>query len=234
MRRVLNVLFPILLMASTATAHGLLWVSGDHGNTLMVGHPKDSEHHGSAAVPLSSGLVTRLETCDEEGAWRYRGSPPRGPLVIEPVAASLVEVDFGWWSIGAQGVTAEPPVRAEGVLESRHTLETLKELYRPFPGWNSPFGQGLEITPLMDPFTLSQGDRFTVLVSLDGRPLEGLRVIHDGVARGRTDLAGQIRLRVRHPGWQEIVTTLYDDQPGPLHASVMHTTQLNFHVEDQE
>ena len=43
MRRVMNVLFPILLMASTATAHGLLWVSGDRGNTLMVGHPKDSE-----------------------------------------------------------------------------------------------------------------------------------------------------------------------------------------------
>lgn len=71
-----------------------------------------------------------------------------------------------------------------------------------------PAGQGLEITPLRDPLTLGSGDKLSLLVTDDGRPVAGLPVAYGDDTRGVSGADGRIAIRLRHPGVQLITTTL--------------------------
>lgn len=109
-------------------------------------------------------------------------------------AMSVVMYDFGYWSFTQKQHFNKPRNEISGaIFDSRKNIKFGKTIF----AWNEtfakPVGLKLEMTPLQNPLKLKEGDKLKVLITLDGKPFDGVGfedqvddlddvVIKDGVA----------------------------------------------------
>jgi nickel transport protein len=213
-----------------ALAHGLFWNSGAAGDTLMVGHPASAGHGGQANHALSPDLISSAQVFLE--TWRELDLQELEHLIIPVDAhAARVQVDWGWWVKTYEGSRPAHPDSTTGVLQAWHTRETLlllQDSQQPVPRAS---GEGLEIVPDSELDQARPGDKVTFMVLLEGEPVPDATVYHQGKIRGTTDSKGNIRLKLRHPGPQQVRAGLR--QPVPDHPSreFIFNAQLDFNLE---
>lgn len=115
-------------------------------------------------------------------------------------------------------------------IKSWLSYESVKRI----DGWDAklarPLTQGLEITPLDDPLRLHEGEKVRLVVTFEGRPIEGAAVAYDGKPRGATGADGRINIRIRHAGFQIIQASLTLPSAAPEADEVVHTANLNFEL----
>lgn len=197
-----------LLLPLPLFAHDLWFEPEGDDFILLLGH-RHSGHGGADTLTYDASRITATRCVDTRGkvseARPRAGSPARfsGPCAV-------LQADYvsGYWTKTAWETKNVPKTGISGVLRSWHSAESVKRIGQWIPAAGKPLGQGLEITPLRDPFSLKPGDKLNVLVTLDGKPLSGVPVAYGDDTRGVSAPDGRIAIRLRHEGTQLITTTL--------------------------
>ncbi|MGH9365649.1 MAG: DUF4198 domain-containing protein [Thermoanaerobaculia bacterium] len=97
--------------------------------------------------------------------------------------------------------------------------------------WKEPVGMAFEIVPEQDPTALSSGDRLTVQLLKDGKPLPDFPVglvaakAKDGSIQ-KTDTQGRVSLQLDRPGWWLLRATQIERSSKPELDWESHFTTL--------
>jgi len=197
----------LMLFATGATAHDLWFAAEGKDYLLLQGH-RHSGHGGADTIDYDGHRVSRSLCLDATGQARPASVTTGAPVRFAgPCAVLQADYVSGYWTKTAWETKNVPKTGIAGVLRSWHSAESVKRLEQWIPAAGKPLGQGLEITPLRDPFQLKPGDKLSVLVSVDGKPQAGLPVAYGDDTRGVSGPDGQIAIRLRHDGTQLITTT---------------------------
>lgn len=201
-------LFLFLCCSSFAWAHDL-WLEPDGSELVLLQGHRHSAHAGAETVPYDAARVVGARCVDGEGRQRALTVPAGSPVRL-PGGCAVLQAQYvsGYWTKTAWETRNVPKTGMSGVLRSWHAADSVKRIGRWLPAAGQPLGQGLEITPLRDPLTLVSGDKLSLLVTDDGKPVAGLPVAYGDDTRGVTGADGRIAIRLRHPGVQLISTTL--------------------------
>lgn len=197
-------LAPLLfaLFTGSVQAHELWLERQGERWTLKQGH-QHGGHAGEKSVPYAAGFVRVARCLDAGGATRPLAIASPSPWTASGACAALhVEVSSGYWSKTPWETKNAPKNETPGALKSWLSRDTL--LFIDNRTAIRPHGEGLEILPEGDPFALKPGDKLVVRVTQDGKPLAGAPVAYRGHARGATDSAGRIAIRLRTAGTQLI------------------------------
>lgn len=200
----------LLLLATSLPAMGHdLWLEKD-GNalTLLQGH-KHSGHAGAEALAYEPGFVRDARCLENSGRTRTLPVGKAHPWkTAEDCAAVLVSVSSGYWTKTPWETRNLPKNQVSGALKSWLSEESVKRIARWVPGADRPLGNGLEITPAIDPTMLKPGAKIVVQVTDDRQPKAGVPVAYGGDTRGTTGEDGRIAIRIRQGGVQMISASL--------------------------
>lgn len=224
----------MILNGAFAGAHDVFWSAGAAADTLLEGHLSGHAHGGAANEPLAAARVVWLATIGADGARREPPLPAAAPVTVGSAGvADFALVDWGWWTKTADGTVNRHPSAVARPLQGWRSQETVKHLRGWHPVLAAPLGRGLELTPLTDPRSLARGDKLTVLVTLDGSPVEGAAVAYGDDTRGASGRDGRVNVRLRTAGLQVVRASLRrPDADLPRYEDV-RTAVLTFELESR-
>ena len=222
------VLLAALAAATTAAAHDL-WLESDGADYLLYQGHRDSDHAGADQVPYVADFVRAAQCVATAGGTHAAAITAGYPTRLAgPCAALAVEASSGVWSQTIHGTHHGAPAGLTGVVKSWRSEEGIKLLTVWIPAVAWPLGDGLEVTPLRNPFTVRPGDKMRLVVTYHGRPKAGVSVAYDEATRGVTGADGRINVRIRHAGPQLINASFEEPlSDGPV-QSVVHEATLRF------
>jgi nickel transport protein len=226
----LLVLFGTLLPLVHVAAHDL-WLERDVDHfVLQYGH-RHSGHEGAERVPYDPGVVREVRCAAIDGTLQHIAPGREYPVRIAGDCAALhVVTSSGYWSRTTQGLRNQPATELPGVLRSWESIESVKHLEAWSEALSIPFSTGLELTPQADPFALEPGEKLRLLASFDGRPRQGVTVTYDGEARGVSDAAGRVNIRIRRPGGQVVGAGFEAERDDGRADATIHATVLTFEL----
>lgn len=194
----------ICALPAAALAHDLWLERESAGYALYQGH-RHSAHSGAEVVPYEPAAAKGALCRDAAGATRpvtaSRSHPAR---FAADCAVLLASFTTGYWTKTPWETRNAPKTDIAGALKSWRSEESVKRIDRWTAAAGQPFGSGLEITPVQDPFQVAVDDKLTVLVTDAGKPLAGVPVAYQGDTRGATGADGRIAIRLRRAGVQLI------------------------------
>jgi len=208
-----------------ALAHDLWLAREQNAFVLYQGH-RHSAHEGQEIVPYPATAVSEAICLDGKGslkAVRYGSAHP--VRVDADCAAVPVAMSSGYWTKTVWETRNVPKTGISGVVQSWLAEETVKRVERWIPAAAIPMSPRLEITPLVDPWSLAPGDKLRLRVSFAGQP-----VAYAGEVRGTTGDDGSIALRLRHPGMQLISTSVELPLADGKADRLIRTSALNFEL----
>ena len=218
----------LFFIAASAHAHDYWFERDAKGYTLFQGHVH-STHAGEARVPYDPKIVTGVQCLHAAGdvvaPAPVRAYPVR---VEESCAAVLARTNSGYWTQTLSETVNKPKSEVRGAIRGWLAMETIKRL----DAWSAaaarPISDGLELTPLDDPFSLKPGDKLRVLATWRGKPRRGVAVAYDGDTRGATGSDGLVNIRIRHPGTQILSASVEESVREPNADKVLHGAILQF------
>jgi len=217
----------LLAAAPMAAAHDY-WVEKNAGAYVLFQGHVHSTHKGEERVPYDPAIVKAVVCANEAG----NSAPPAGKTypvrVSGACAAILFELSSGYWTQTLTDTVPKPRNEVRGALRGWRSEESIKRLDAWTPASAKPLGEGLELLPLDNPFTLKPGDKLTVQVNWRGKPRRGVAVAYSGDARGVTDAQGRVNVRVRHGGVQIIAASFDEALSDPLADKVVRGALLQF------
>lgn len=169
----------LMLTAGTALAHSV-WIQPDMTGRLVI----ENGHPGEPSDPYDPSRITAAYAIDSDGKPVTASVVPgeKSASVSTVAPAALVAVLFdnkywakgsdGKWDNGPKGTVASPTIAGPSYKMPKTYLASTAAFAK-------PLGLALEIVPLTDPVTLKPGDRLTVQVLLQGKPLAGVDVVED-------------------------------------------------------
>ncbi len=192
-----------LLAPLSALAHNSWLEPENEGLTLYQGH-RHSAHAGADEESYDPALLQQAY-CQNAPVKPLKAGYP---LRFADCPRMQLNLSSGYWTKTPWETRNTPKTGVSQVLKSWRSEERLTRLGRWPTQALRPLGQGLEILPLSNPFVLQEGDKLTVQVYLDGKPLAGVPVAYEDHTRGSTDPDGRIAIRLKHGGLQLISTSL--------------------------
>lgn len=217
-------------LALPASAHDLWLEKEGAGHVLLQGH-RTGAHAGAERVPYAPGFVTQALCADGRGGLKPLAVAEAYPLRLAGDCAVLfAAASSGYWTKTAWETRNAPKAGIAGVLKSWRSEDTVKRLNRWSAALANPLSQGLEITPVDDPFRLGVDDKLRVRVTLAGQPRAGVPVAYDGATRGSTNEDGTVVLKIRHGGLQMIAASLETPLSDGLADTLIQATTLNFEL----
>ncbi|MFZ2163369.1 MAG: DUF4198 domain-containing protein [Sideroxyarcus sp.] len=221
-------LFLLLLLPLSAQAHDL-WIEKEaNAYTLYQGH-RHSAHEGAEVVPYEAGAVKSVLCSDGAGKAKALTLGKTYPVMFAgdcPVL--LASFSSGYWTKTVWETKNVPKTGISGVIKSWYSEESVKNISR----WTDavPLGVGLEITPTVNPLMLASGDKLTVLVTDNGKPVAGVPVAYAGDTRGATGADGKISIRLRQPGMQLIEASMETPLTDGKADTAIRTASLQFGI----
>jgi len=218
----------LLGFALPAHAHDLWFEKEGDARVLLQGH-RHSTHEGAELVPYEAATVKALTCVDASGKARPLAPGKTAPVKVSGDCAVLhATFSSGYWTKTAWETKNTPKTGISGVIKSWYSEESVKYVQR----WTDdvPLGAGLEVTPTVNPLTLSSGDKLTVLVTDNGKPVAGVPVAYGGDTRGATGPDGKVSIRLRHPGMQLIETRMETPLTDGKADTAIRTASLQFEV----
>ncbi|MFI8482800.1 DUF4198 domain-containing protein [Pseudomonas sp. NPDC078700] len=192
-----------LLFASDAIAHGL-WTEERRGNIEVI------YGHGAEDNAFKASKIS--------GAWAYSASGKMIPVTVERLsdharlqplsqpAVMAVALDNGMWSQTAdkqwinQGRSKVP-----GAIASLQTFKYSLAIYQEGATLSKLDRLRMVIVPQVDPMTVGPYKPLPVIVTLDGKPLVGIKLLGDyrnapNEISAETDEKGRAQVIIRNPG----------------------------------
>ncbi|WP_259780883.1 DUF4198 domain-containing protein [Aestuariispira ectoiniformans] len=219
MKKMLALAFVTALVSGTAWGHGA-WIERRYGDLAVV------YGHGGGDDAYNPARVTSATAFDKAGGGlAVKIDPMNDHIRLEepPQAAGVVVTfDNGYWTKDARGKWHNKPrPEVKGAVQSGRYLKYMVALLKSGSRNIEPKGLPLEIVPLQDPVKLSMGDRLTVQVLSDGKPVKGAVVAADFINDGDneslvSDADGKVSFTIRNDGLNVISTSLdraVDDDP---------------------
>lgn len=215
-----------LLGAAPALAHDLWLETEQEALVLYQGH-RHSSHAGSDLEPYDPALLQSARCLAAPARILSRAYPLRFSGDCPRLQLNL---SSGYWTKTPWETRNAPKTGLSGVLKSWRSEERLTRLGR----WDKEaaqlLGEGLEILPATDPFSLKPGEKLLLRVFDNGKPAAGVAVAYGDTPRGSTGPDGSINLRLRHGGLQLISasreTPLVDGKADVL----LRTSTLQFEL----
>ncbi len=222
------VLVMIPLTFCRGYAHELRLEREGESCVLYSGH-RHSGHEGEEIVSYSPEIVLWARCFDEEGGEIEAGIGPASPVKIDCDGAILyVMTSSGYWTKTPYGTRNVPKDQVSMPVRSWLSFESVKRV----GSWNEklsrPLTSELELIPLNDPLALEKNGKIRLLVTYQGRPVEGAVVSCDGKPRGRTGEDGRVNIRLRHDGFQAIQASYTLPLDTEKADEAVHSTNLNF------
>lgn len=222
-----------LMAIGSAWGHGI-WVAERHGQQALVyGHGASDDAYDPSKLVGIGGFDAKGEAVE------IKGRPQNDHILLdvpEATAGILAEFDNGFWSKDKKGKwhnkpKAEVPEAVFGGRYLKYSVSLLRESNYAV----QPKGQKLEILPLTDPMTLSQGDTLAVRVLADGKPLSGVAVMADYVndshnKSAETNASGEVDVTIRNDGLNVIAVATdipADDEPNVDEIGLFATLSFN-------
>ena len=223
---------PVLLALFTGSvfAHDL-WIEKE-GNTyvLLQGH-RHSAHEGAELVPYEIGAVRNILCLDGRGGSKPLTLSKTAPAKVSGDCAGLLSsFSTGYWTKTAWETKNLPKTGITGVIKSWHSEESLKYIERWTASGATPLGNGLEITPTVNPLTLKAGDKLVVQITDAGKPVAGVPVAYAGDTRGASGADGKVAIRLRHGGLQLLEASLETPLSDGKADSSIRTSSLQFEI----
>ncbi|MDD5058268.1 MAG: DUF4198 domain-containing protein [Sideroxydans sp.] len=218
----------ILLLPVSVYAHDLWFEKEANVYSLYQGH-RHSAHSGAEIIQYEPGAVKSALCSDGAGKTRTLMPGKAYPAKFEGACAVLLgSFSSGYWTKTAWETKNVPKTGISGVIKSWYSEESVKVIER----WTgaTPLGSGLEITPTTNPLTLSVGDKLTVLVTDNGKPVTGVPVAYFGDTRGATGQDGKVSIRLRQPGMQLIEASTETPLSDGKADTAIRTASLQFEV----
>lgn len=220
----------IFFIALSAHAHDYWFERDAKGFVLFQGHVHSS-HAGEARVPYDPAIVKAVQCLRAEGdvvaASPVRAYPVR---IDERCATVLAQTNSGYWAQTLSETVNKPKSEVRGAVRGWLAQETVKRV----DAWSSaaarPISEGLELTPLDDPFALKPGDKLRVLATWRGKPRRGVAVAYDGDTRGATGGDGLVNIRLRHGGVQILSASFEESVHEPNADKIVHGAILQFEL----
>ena len=221
-------LYLLLLLPTLAQAHDL-WIEKEANAYFLYQGHRHSAHEGAEVVPYEAAAVKSV-LCSE-GAGKSRALSPGKSYPVKfagECAVLLASFSSGYWTKTPWETKNVPKTGISGVIKSWYSEESVKYVVR----WTDamPLGVGLEITPTENPLTLTAGDKLTVLVTDNGKPVAGVPVAYSGDTRGASGADGKVSIRLRHPGLQLIETSMETPLTDGKADQSIRTASLQFEV----
>jgi len=223
---------PVLLalFAGPALAHDLWLEKEGNGYVLWQGH-RHSAHDGTELVPYEIGAVRSILCQDERGGSKPLNVGKTTPARVSGDCAGLLTTfSTGYWTKTAWETRNLPKTGIAGVIKSWYSEESLKYIERWTISNAAPVGNGLEITPTVNPLLLKAGDKLVVMVTDGGKPVAGVPVAYAGDTRGASGPDGKVAIRLRHGGLQLIEASLETPLSDGKADTSIRTTSLQFEI----
>lgn len=222
--------FLAMFLTLPVAAHELWLEKEGAAHVLQQGH-RTGAHAGAERVPYAPDFVKQSLCADAQGKTRPLAVPAAYPLRLAGECAALfVAASSGYWTKTAWETKNAPKNGIPGVLKSWRSEDSVKRLNRWSAALAQPLTQGLEISPVDDPFRLGVDDKLSVRVTLDGKPRAGVPVAYDGATRGATNDDGTVVLKIRHGGLQMIAASLETPLDDGKADTLIRATTLNFEL----
>lgn len=209
MKRTLVILTLLITGAATpARAHDLWLESGSAGWQLHYGH-RPGGHGGAQTLPLPPERIQRALAVTNAGdTLTVVLADARDAKWPADAAALFVLTSSGIWTKSTEGTKNLPPAQLAHPLASWRSVESVKGIARWLPRLAAPLCGELELVPSGDPFAVAVGGKLTLIAYRGGKPAPGVTVAYAGEARGLTDAAGKVNIRLREAGPQFIQASL--------------------------
>lgn len=199
------------LLTGAAHAHGT-WMAHVHGETtVMYGHePTDTDAYDPAKVvdvrAFKNGNSLPVKVVPHEN--RYATLQAENPGVVG------YTLNAGFWHKGADGKWHNQP-RSAAADPSKVERAMLGLMYSvSYQNSREPvkaLGYALEIVPAVNPAKLEEGDKLTVQVLYEGKPLAGAKVSPDffdhDAEEVATDAQGRAELKVAREGFNALAVS---------------------------
>ncbi|WP_457640554.1 DUF4198 domain-containing protein [Persephonella sp.] len=220
----------ILVLFSSVYAHDLWIEKSENGYVLYYGH-RYSSHEGKNIIKYNPENIQVVQCVGKDGNLVNLKIKKKYPLVIkEDCAVMYVHIFSGYWTKTPYGTVNKSKQEVNLSINSWLSYESIKRINL----WNEklkkPFTKKIDIIPLNNPFKLNSGDKLRLLITFDGKPVNGVAVAYDGRFRGLTDSNGRINIRIRHKGFQLIEATYRKKIYSEKADEILYTTTLNFEV----
>jgi len=218
------------LAFSPLLAHDL-WLEREGDVYVLQQGPRDSGHPGAATLPYPPEAAGTGLCADTAGNLREVLAEPPSPVRYRAqCAALLVPFSTGYWTKTVYGTVNRPKDTQQAVVASWRSEEWVKRMERWSEALTRPLSQGLEITPVEDPFGARAGDKLRLRLTLAGRPAAGATMAYDGRPRGLSDPDGRINIRVRHGGTQSLSASLETPLDDGKAARLIRTSVLQLEL----
>ena len=218
----------LLGLAGASEAHEL-WVEEASGESVLrYGHGPESAE-GPERLAYGVGQVEGLWCREPGGGFVERPLPERVPVRLPIAACAGIRVDLstGHWVRTPRGVRAASDAEG-GVMDAWYVRGSLTRL-RGQGEVGAATGVGLELVPLEGKRMV--GRKWPLRVVLNGEPLAGIEVRHDGRLVGTTDENGRINVRLRSAGRHRFEASHSVPFPGPEAHRTLHHAILSLPAE---
>ena len=230
-RRGLPILVLGTLFAAPAAAHDL-WIEADSaGYRVLYGH-RASGHEGPARIETAPGFVRAVACLDPTGRLVHPALTDSAPARFAGRFSAIhVDASSGYWTRTPLGLQNQAMDEVDHPLGGWLSHESAKRIDAWSDRLREPMTGSLEVVPLEDPFSLGPGGKLPLLVTLEGKPVEGAIVSYDGKPRGATGADGRINIRLRREGLQVIAASLTTEIESARAERIVRVAFLEFDLE---
>jgi len=190
-KRVALAVVVTLIAGQSVLAHDT-WIEKRNGELFVLrGHGGEVEAYDATLVKEAKALDANGQVVEMEIVKNKENASlaPKGkPVVIGAL------YDSGYWLKTTDGWKKATKREGKGkydIVESLKSKQWCKSLLAASAGNAKPLGQGFEVIPQKDPMTLKVGDKLSIKVVFDGKPVTGA-IIAPGGGHG-TDLKNPIK-----------------------------------------
>lgn len=204
-------IFPVVGLAflvapPPASAHDFWLQKGGPGLVLRYGH-RDGE-----ALAIDPAKVKAVRCVDKGLTRDLLGAASFAPKEIAFAGtcdAASAFFDGGYWSLTPDGEVNKPRTQVQQAVKAWASRQFAKWVdARSATASSAVLGDELELVAVGDISRARQGDKITVRVLSDGKPVPDAVVSIDHKALGESDRAGDVRVRLRTSGIETIGATV--------------------------
>jgi nickel transport protein len=220
-------LLGLLLTPGLALAHDFWLEPANDGLILRYGH------RGVELLAIEAGKVKAIRCIDKGIAKDVLSSAtftPREVRVSAHCDAASAFYYGGFFSLTPDGEVPLPKNEARHAVKAWESKQFAKWVDSLSNQADSILGDEFEMVPVSDIAHAHQGDKISVRVLLQGKPVSGAIVAIDDKPIGETDSAGETRVRIRASDIELISASLRRSVSTPEADAVVFEASLSFAV----
>jgi len=216
-----------LLAPALARAHDFWLERAGDGLVLRYGH------RGGELLAIEQAKVKSVRCLDRGATRDLLGAATFAPKEVKlagKCGAASAFFDGGHWSLTPDGEVNKPKNQVPDAVKSWASRQFAKWVDPAAAGSATPLGDELELVPVSDLTKAHQGDKVTVRLLLQGKPVADAVIAIDHKPLAETDGTGEARIKLRSSGVETISATLRRKVATPEADSVVLEASLSFEV----